>query len=259
MKKILIGLLAFAGLITSAVLIGRSQSAAAFSVGSSSQLGAAAPTPSTEETNQKEQLSKEIQELFLAKEQELLKPGWLHIVYKTSLRKDVDRGFLTDGVPFPNEYIMEDWYLLDEENYAITSVTFMRDLEGNIVQKTIMVDGIMTNTTLGDQMSVEKFKPSLDGGYLSMVASMDTILGKKQENEKNFIVYEIKSNVVDGSVYQVAIQLFFDVQGNFRKSETITIDTDGSEAIDSVTEFLVFENLKEPSKDVMDYYDEVAK
>jgi len=257
--KILMLLIVFAGLIASAVLIGRAKPAVAFGVGSSSQIGFVASTPSTEEVNQKEQLSKEIQELFLAKERELLKPGWLHIVYKTSLLNDVDRGFLTDGVPFPNEYIIEDWYLIDEESYVVTGATFMLDMDGSFLQKSIFSDETWVNTTLNDSIVTGKFKPLLDGGYLSMATSADITLTKKTIDETDSIIYEIKSNVVDGSVYQVVTRLFFDTQGKFQKAETIIIDKNGSETIDSVTEFLVMENLKEPSKEVKDYYDDVAK
>lgn len=257
--KILMLLIVFAGLIASAVLIGRTKPAAAFGVGSSSQIGVVASTPSTEEANQKEQLSKEIQELFLAKEQELLKPGWLHIVYKTSLRKDVDRGFLTDGVPFPNEYIMEDWYLLDEKFYAVKAVTFMRDLEGNFLQKNYFFEGVWTNTSLNDSIVTGNFQPSIDGGYVAMAIASDTTLEKVDGFEAGFTVYDIKSAAMDDILKDVVMRLYFDKNGSFVKSVALLINKDGTEVVDYETEFLSTENLNEPSEDVIKYLDEVLK
>lgn len=262
--KTLILLIVFAGLITSAVLVGRSQSAAAFGVGSSSQSFAAISTPSSEEgVNQKELLSKEIQDLFLAKEQELLKPGWFHIVYKTSFRKDVDRGFLTDGVPFPNEYIIEDWYLLDEESYVIKAVTFMRDLDENILQKSVFFDGTWMNTTLNDNMVTGAFKPLIDGGYMTMVLASDTALEKIDPSDINsnqdLTVYEIRAASPDGSSEIFATRLYFDSNGNFVKAVSVLVYKDGTEVVDSETEYLLTENVNDPSDAVMEYLDEVKK
>ena len=257
--KILMLLSVFAVLIASAVLIGQAKPAVAFGVGTSPQLGASALISSTEEVNQKEQLSKEIQELLLTKERELLKPGWLHIVYKTSLRKDVDRGFLTDGVPFPSEYVIEDWYLLDEELYAVKAVTFMRDLEGNVLQESYFFDGVWTNTSLNDSIVTGKFQPSIDGGYAAMVIASDTTLEKIDGFEAGFTVYEIKTAAMDGVFKDIVTRLYFDENGNLVKSAVVLINKDGTEVVDYETEFLSTENLNEPSEDVVKYLDEVLK
>ncbi|NWF63984.1 MAG: hypothetical protein HXY38_06730 [Chloroflexi bacterium] len=261
--KTMIFLIVFAGLIASAVLVGRSRPAAAFSVGSSSQIGVVVSTPSTEEANQKEQLSKEIQELFFVKERELLKPGWLHIVYKTSLRKDVDRGFLTDGVSFPSEYVIEDWYLLDEESYAVKAVTFMRDLDENILQKSVFFDGTWLHTTLNDNMVTGAFKPLIDGGYMTMVLASDTTLEKIDPSDINsnqgLTVYEIRAASPDGSSEIFATRLYFDGNGNLVKAVSVLVYKDGTEVIDSETEFLLMENVADPSDAVIEYLAEVKK
>lgn len=265
MKKIktLMLLIVFAGLVASAVLIGRSRPVAAFGVGPSSQAIVAASTPSTEEANQKELLAKEIQDLFLEKEKYLLKPGWLHFVYKTSLQTGVDRGYLTDGVPFPNDYIIEDWYLIDEENYAITGATFMFDLDGNFLQKSIFSDGTWVNTTLNDSIVTGKFKPLIDLGYLAMVKDSGSVLSKNevQVEGRSTAEYEI-SSVYPGSdenTQQIVVKLFFDMKGNLIKTQTVIRNVDGVEVVEDTTDILLIENVQEPSKDVVDYFSEVAK
>lgn len=261
--KILILLTVFSGLIASAVLTGRTQPAAALGVGFSSQSVMVASTPSTEDADQKDLLSKEIQDLFLAQEQELLKPGWLHIVYKTSLRKDVDRGFLADEVPFPNEYIIEDWYLLDKESYVVQAVTFMHDLDGNTLQKSVFIDGTWTNTTLNDNIATGAFKPSIDGGYMTMVLASDTTLEKMDpsnlNSSQNPVIYEIRAASPDENSEIFATRLYFDSSGNFVKAVSILVYKVGIEIVDSESEFLLMENVNDPSEAVAEYLAEVKK
>lgn len=256
--------LAVLGLATSIVFVGRSQPASAFGSGDSSQSLDLVSTPSNEEAGQKILLSTEIQSMFLAKEKELLKPGWLHIVYKTSLRPDVSRGDLTEGVPFPSEYIIEDWFLLDEENYVVEAVTFMRDLDGGaLLQKSIFIDGTWINTTLNDKVTVGEFKPSIDGGLLTLAIAGDTVLDKYEirVDDQKMIVYEMK-NEYQGSeknIQQIVTRLYFSANGDFVESETVLVENDGSEVFESATKFLVMENVSDPAADVIEYYSEVKK
>lgn len=262
-KDVSILLLTILALAVAAVLFGRSRLVTAFDSETSRRVIAPAPTLSADEVDQKELYSEEIQALFLAKEKELLKPGWLHIVYRTALRTDIDRGYLTDGVAFPNEYIIEDWYLLDDESYVVKAVTFMRDLDGNFLQKNILIDGTWINTTLDDRISVGKFKPSIDGGYLSMAKAADTVLDKleSQMEDRAVVKYEIKTDYPgsDKNTQQIIVKLYFSMNGDLIKSETVLRNVDGVEVVEDTTEILLMENVQEPSKDVVEYYSEVEK
>jgi hypothetical protein len=262
--EIYILLLVIVGLAVSAVLVGHLRSVTASSGRDFSRPITLTTTLSTEEVGQKEQVLGEIQDLFLEREKELLKPGWLHIVYGTKLRSDVDRGYLTDGVPFPNEYIIEDWYFLDEENYAVKGITFMRDLDGNFLQKSALIDGAWINTTLADRIAVGKFKPSIDLGYLSMAKAPGTVLDKIDESQTGdnaVVLYEIKADYseTDKDIQQNIVRLFFDKSGNLIKTQTVLRNVDGAEVVEDTTEVLLMENVQELPEDISEYYREVEK
>lgn len=246
-----------------AVLSGKWNTATAFDNTTSDTI--VISTLSSKEADQKEDITEQILSLFKNKEKELLKQGWLHVVYKTSLLAEVERGTLPNGIGFPSEYVMEDWYLLDSENYVVKAATFMRDVvDGNFLQKSIYFNETWINTTFDDKIEVGRFMPSVDFGYLSIVQASDTKLEKYESSIENnsVTVYEIIADYLgsDVNTQQIVLKLYFDTStGNLLKSETVLRNIDDTEILDSITEILIMENTQEPSQDVSDYFNEVEK
>ncbi|VAW42938.1 hypothetical protein MNBD_CHLOROFLEXI01-4054 [hydrothermal vent metagenome] len=70
--------------------------------------------------------------------------GWLYM--KVLYDRELDGGgVLPNGVPIPQDYISEQWYKLSDGSSVTQMVSFMWDLEGNLVQVATYRDGYWRN------------------------------------------------------------------------------------------------------------------
>ncbi len=211
---------------------------------------------------QKDDFSKEIQELLQKKEDSVFKPGWLHIVSQVQANTD-SSSVLPNGVQFPNEYIMDDWYLLDIDGMVLQAVSFMRDTKNNIIQESVLYKGNWHNLTLNDITPSTEFTPRIDFGLSGMAIAQGTKIEKQDFilEGKDTILYVITEEYLDSNnkFAKTLVKAYFDPAGNLNLIETVLVAVDGSETMDSSTKVLIVENIQEPSDDVVKSLREVSK
>ena len=211
---------------------------------------------------QKEDFAKEIQELVQKKEDSVFKPGWLHVVSQVQANTDPS-SVLPNGVQIPNEYIMEDWYLLDTDGKVLQAASFMRDTKNNIIQESVLYKGNWHNLTLNDITSSTEFKPKIDFGFSEMAIAQGTKIEKQDFilEGRDAILYVITEEYLDYNkkYAQILVRAYFDPAGNLSLIETVLVAVDGSETLDSSNKVLIVENIQDPSDDVIKSLEEVSK
>lgn len=79
-----------------------------------------------------------------------IKPGWLHIVSYSKFDNDNgNNGEFPNGRVIPNEQIRDIWFLLDETHQVVQSASFMKAMDGTIVQANIFRNGISWDPITG--------------------------------------------------------------------------------------------------------------
>jgi hypothetical protein len=93
-----------------------------------------------------------------------LKPGWIHLSNQYFSYNDKGDGVLPSGGDIPKAYILEEYYHLNNERIAYEGVTFMKTLDGNIIQVNLLKKGVIKSLTFENANDVSPFSPELDGG-----------------------------------------------------------------------------------------------
>lgn len=112
-----------------------------------------------------------------------LTAGWLHISSMTESFMPASTT-LPDGSPTPTKWTNESWILLDNNGNAIKAVSTQDTGNPTMYQISVFEDSIWTNKTLGSSSAEpEIYKPTLDSGFLSSVATYKDSLVLDQLNE----------------------------------------------------------------------------
>lgn len=121
--------------------------------------------------------------------QMLKEKGWIHVV-EQHIRGLEDVGSLPNGVPIPLNYISDSWYFIDSDGKVTKAVTYMKTLEGDIVQESAFDGKQWKNFTTGDIIVRGPYQLNLDfefsqdisrgPGAYDEVRSRDIELNNKQ-------------------------------------------------------------------------------
>lgn len=88
-------------------------------------------------------------------EAQILQPGWVHYVSQVDRDSDNPSDPLPNGLVIPEDILMDTWMLLDEEGFIIQAIDQMVTLDGQVIQTSILENGVWTNLTLGDWIGEE--------------------------------------------------------------------------------------------------------
>lgn len=225
-------------------------------------------TIAPEKVEETDKLLQEIQSQIDETNKKYLKNGWLHIVYQTKNSVTSD-GTIGDGISIPTEYIMENWYLLEDDGAIKTSaVSFMRDTAGNVVQYSVLYKGKWHNKTLNDITDASPFAPKIDFGFANRAAEMHQSISKQDLKTENLVSYTLPIQLAapiqlagyDQPTQGTVEKAYFHADGSgLFRLETYMILPDGKQVLDSVTTMLILENLEKPSEEIVKILDEVQQ
>jgi hypothetical protein len=108
------------------------------------------------------------------KDRELIGPGWVHFVYKTT--SAVENGVvLPDGSMMPRTYVKDGWFFLNDQGLVEKDVVTLKDEFGNVFQQAAFVDGMHINITLGEKFEGERsYELKSDLGLSQELSNMET-------------------------------------------------------------------------------------
>ncbi len=111
-------------------------------------------------------------------EAQFLQPGWFHYVFQVD-RDSYDLGDpLPNGVVIPEDYLSDSWMLLDEEGFITKAINQMLTLDGQVIQTSVLENGVWTNLTLGDWVGEEvQETPSRAGLSFGFAQKIERAIG----------------------------------------------------------------------------------
>ena len=167
-----------------------------------------------------EDVFKKAEKIIRKSESVYLTEGWLHISSVTeSFAPESDT--LPDGSPAPTKWTNELWVLLDDKGNAIKAVSTQDTGDPNMFQASVFEENIWTNITLGFSSEPETYRPTLDSGFFSSVASYKNSLILEQNNEtlngQDVVVF------VSTEKYKEPIKILKDAEGKKAKEITAVV------------------------------------
>jgi hypothetical protein len=202
-------------------------------------------------------------------ETRFLQPGWLHLVSQVDGDYDVPSDPLLNGEEIPQNYLWEEWMLVNDAGIVTQAVNLMLTLDRKLIQLTTLENGYWTNQTLGEISKAYPFKPGFAIGFREKLAksietgaiisqSPSTIEG--QEVIRFVIGYDFGKPVKLGSFHQTVLsgesRAYVDpVTGEIRLLETIFTMEDGSTRTSTRTIPLKVEFGIEPPAEIMQYFE----
>ncbi len=197
---------------------------------------------------------------------QLKRGGWVHVVMKQTINSDTTNT-APDGSIAPNEFITEDWVMLDENGNQVRGVFLQRNLEGNIIQVSILKDGNWHNLTYGDVISAPESLPyTFDFGFPEVATRLKNSLTKSQvelngESLEKFSAMEkyAESARILGlskKTTAFATEVFYNTGGMIKYYQTTYTFEDGSSQVSSRIEVQIFEQGIEPPVEIMDYLEQ---
>jgi hypothetical protein len=183
-----------------------------------------------------------------------LSEGWLHI--NSVVSTDVDnQSILPNGAAIPDEYVTDDWYLLDKSGSVLEAVSIMSDTSGKVIQQTVLKDSEWINLTLNDRSpAFLPFSPQLDSGFAqisdSLYQSLEQTSGTLNNRPVNICsVREVHTNLANIAGYDqpakaTAVRGYFDAENSsFMRMDTIISLADGSERVNSSGQIETIESV----------------
>lgn len=182
----------------------------------------------------------------------LASTGWVHVVAQHDRTKGQSDP-LPNGTLIPVDYISETWYLL-QEGQVVALVTFMKDLDGSVIQTSTYQAGLWRNLTIGEEWQGETGPFGFDHGFVQNV--LDSGLYGSQvgrEESETEIVFSIRDDfpqAVPMEGYEFMIiggerRLVFDkATGALQAIERILVSADG---IQHLVEQITFQSIERTS------------
>lgn len=191
------------------------------------------------------------------------KAGWIHMVTHQTLNSDT-QNTAPDGTVAPNEYITDDWILLDNNGNEVQGVFLQRNMQGNIIQVSVLKDKAWHNLTYGDIIPAPDtliFTP--DFGFSEMAVRLKDTLEKGTVNIKGkkltkFIAkenYQKPSKFLEfnSPVTSINTEAIYDDTGIVTLYQTVFMMQDGSERIRDSVEIVTMETVIEPPFEILNY------
>lgn len=194
------------------------------------------------------------------------KAGWIHVVMHQTIDYDLEN-IRPDGQPAPNDFITEDWILLDDKGQEIKGVFLQREMSGEIIQVSVLRDKAWFNLTFGNIIPApDDLTYTLDFGFPEIAdrfknelkKTVETVKGKQlikySAEEKYASPYKI--SVFNSAVNSLDTQAFYNEDGQVELYQTIFSLQDGSERKGSMVEVLTFEQGATPPAEILNYLDQ---
>lgn len=215
------------------------------------------------ETEQQLALSDEIRFLTEKWKKTHLKAGWIHVVTHQTFDHDVQNTG-PDGQPAPNDFMTEDWILLDNKGQEVKGVFLQRKNSGEIIQVSVLRDKAWFNFTYGDIIPApDNLTYALDYGFPEVADRLNSELKKTTETVKGkkLIKYSAKEKYVSPSkllefnmeVNSIDVQAFYNDNGQLELYQTVVSLQDGAERKSYMVEVLTFEQVDIPPAEILDY------
>lgn len=206
-------------------------------------------------------------------EQFLRGVGWLHVV--TQYNNDQDNGgTLPNGQLIPANYTLEDWHQLDIDNQVVSTVNFMLDENGKIVQEGLFKDGLWHNLTVNETFPGETVPLTFDFGFEEEVLRSQTWGGQVSRNETiaaenqsiiSFTIHDPQTQprVIAGYTKKAIggeARAAFDAQsGRILWVEHVLIMEDGEQRVINRAEIVTVERVSVPPQEVLSLLEGVTK
>lgn len=191
------------------------------------------------------------------------KAGWIHVVTHQILHSDT-QNVAPDGFTAPNEFITDDWILLDNKGNEIQGVFLQRNMQGDVIQVSVLKDKAWHNLTFGDVIPAPDnlvFTP--DFGFSETALRLKNTLEKTTADIKGkkllkFIAkekYQAPTKFVefDSLVSSVNTEAVYDDNGVVALYQTVFVMQDGSEHVKDSVEAVTMESAVEPPVEISNY------
>ena len=191
------------------------------------------------------------------------KAGWIHVVVHQTIDSDVEN-MRPDGQPAPNDFITEDWILLDDNGRELKGVFLQKSDSGEILQVSVLRDKFWHNLTFGNIIPApDDLTYTLDFGFPEVADRLKNELKRTTEtiNGKEIVKYSAEEKYAspakflefNDEVNSIDIQVFYNDDGQLELYQTIISFQNGPQRISSRVEVLTFEQVLAPPAEVLDY------
>lgn len=197
---------------------------------------------------------------------QLKKAGWVHVVMNQTMNSDTTN-MAPDGSIAPNNFVTEDWVLLDENGNQTQGIFLQLNMDYKIVQVSILKNGNWHNLTYGDVISAPENLPyTFDFGFPEIAAKLKNNLTKDQVevNGELFDKFSAEEKYTESinvlglnkKVTALSTEAFFNTDGMIKIYQTIFTFEDGSSQISSYVEVQLFEQGIEPPAEIIAYLEQ---
>lgn len=188
-------------------------------------------------------------------------PSWLHLLEEHE-RGSQDAGALPNNIPIPARFLKDSWYHLHPNGQVVEAVSWMRDLDGGILQETAFANGTWFNLTTGEQFQAGTAPLRLDFGFTEALARGPAWYGTLSRQETTlegeaavrFITREAAAEGTPAVETRVA---FSPETGQLLLYEMVEIQPDGTERLLFRARFLTIERAEAPPPEVLAVLEEV--
>lgn len=156
--------------------------------------------------------------------------GWLHFAYTYESE-------VSNGIPLPENYLWDGWFLLNEQGDVIQHVISLNDVAGNLFQREIFKDNTFINLTTNDKMD--------NGGPYHLKLDLGVTKGMLWMQESGAILRQ-ETDELDG---RTAIR--FSVQGTYDKP---TVFGNSSQPVESIRSTVLFDQTSGAIYEMKDVY-----
>ncbi|NWG35350.1 MAG: hypothetical protein HXY42_13010 [Chloroflexi bacterium] len=194
------------------------------------------------------------------------KAGWIHVVMHQTFDNDIENT-RPDGQPAPNDFITEDWILLDGQGQEVKGIFLQRSISDEIIQVSVLKDKAWFNLTFGNIIPApDNLIYTLDFGFPEVADRLKNELKKTTENikGKELIKYSAEEKYTrpfkflefNNEVVSIDTQAFYNEDGQVELYQTIVNFQDGSQRKSSMVEVLTFEQVATPPAEILNYLDQ---
>jgi len=214
-----------------------------------------------------ENIAKEVKELSQQWHDANKMAGWIHIVSRWQLDYD-EISVAPNGKIMENEFVNDEWYLLDEQGQIKKQVLIQRDINGDVIQVSALRDNTGYNLTYGIKMSMpdEAFEFVWDFGFpreaIRLAGSIEKeIISLEGKTCVLYTVTEENLSPITISEYNepvIAIKTracFEPDSGKMLFSDRVVIMSSGAERINPSVKLVSWETGVQPPTEVSTYLD----
>lgn len=188
-------------------------------------------------------------------------PSWLHLLEEHE-RGEQDAGTLPNNIPIPDRFLKDSWYHLDPTGQVVEAVSWMRDLDGGILQETAFTAGTWFNLTTGEQFQAGTAPLRLDFGFTEALARGRAWYGTLSRQETTLegepaLRFITRETAAEGAPAVETRVAFSAETGRLLLYEMVEIQPDGTERLLFRARFLTVEQAEASPPEVLAVLQEV--